>query len=424
MRSQLQPSIWLIAGLVVMMVVCFQAQAIELFSQREEHGHGIFGTGGRPDKKTASAHMLQQEMMDFSDRYTMAIWQALDDYLRGETDPLKRSAAEQWKVIFSAASMEIAAEREPAGSLLDMAVLMDLADWAVNNYWVPEVFGPRGAPLIRAHKLMRRDFDVLLARTLTPAQREDLEGMIRSWKSEHPATHYVADIRLRDLAASRASKERNGGGIPLLADVSRAVGQMDTALQYGERLMFYVERVSRLTTMQTALALAQAGNSPSILSLTRSAESVSSSIEKLPDSLSSAMEKSTGSLKELLPGIQTTIADTRATAEAVERIQNSLASSPGDTPWTPEKTTALVTGLGGTAREWNATLQQVEKTISTAGNNEAPVRVLLAEAQIQARSTVDYAFGKTLLLVGLLLGGQLVLLLMAAWLFRGARNRG
>ena len=405
------------------LVVCFQAQALDLFPPRKESGQAIFATASRPDKKTASAHVLQQEMMDFSDRYTMAIWQALDDYLRGETDPLKRSAAEQWKVIFSAASMEIAAEREPAGSLLDMAVLMNLADWTVNNYWVPEVFGPRGAPLIRAHKIMRRDFDVLLDRTLTPAQREDLEGMIRAWKSEHPATHYVADIRLRDLAASRTGKERSGGGIPLLADVSRAVGQMDVALQYGERLMFYVERVSRLTTMQTALALAQAGTSPSILSLTRSAESVSSSIEKLPDSLSSAMEKNIGPLKELLPGIQSAIADTRATAEAVERIQGSNASEPGDTPWTPEKTTALVRGLEGTAREWNATLQQVEKTISTAGENEARVRLLLAEAQSQARSTVDYAFGKTLLLVLLFLGGQLILLILAAWFFRGARKR-
>ena len=172
------------ACLAAVLAACCQAQAIELFPTRKESGHGIFAAAGRQDNN--SARVLQQEMMDFSDRYTMAIWQALDEYLRGENDPLKRSAAEHWKVIFSSATMEIAVERQPAASLLDMAVFVELADWAAGKYWVPEVFGSRGTPLLRAHKNMLMDLDAILARTLTPAQRSELHQLVQSYKREHP----------------------------------------------------------------------------------------------------------------------------------------------------------------------------------------------------------------------------------------------
>jgi|GEM_PF-5764672 len=112
------------AGICLSLFSIQHAAALDLFQKKDDRP-GIFKSPSKPDKKGASAHLLQQEMMDFSDRYTMAIWQALDDYLRQETDPLKRSAAEHWKVIFSSASMEIAVGREPAGSLLDMAVFID-----------------------------------------------------------------------------------------------------------------------------------------------------------------------------------------------------------------------------------------------------------------------------------------------------------
>ena len=192
------PKLGVFAGICLALLLPRQAVALDLFPKKNDRP-GIFSAPSRPNKKGASAHLLQQEMMDFSDRYTMAIWQALDEYLRQETDPIKRSAAEHWKVIFSSASMEIAVGREPAGSLLDMAVFLDLADWSATKYWVPEVFGPGGTPLIRAHKSVRKDFDVILNRVLTPEQRDELNAMIRSYKQEHPKAVYVADVRLRDL---------------------------------------------------------------------------------------------------------------------------------------------------------------------------------------------------------------------------------
>jgi len=405
------------AGVCMVLISIHHVAALDLFPKRDDRP-GIFKSPSKPDKKGASAHLLQQEMMDFSDRYTMAIWQALDDYLRQETDPLKRSAAEHWKVIFSSASMEIAVGREPAGSLLDMAVFLDLADWVATKYWVPGVFGAGGEPLLRAHKSVRKDFDVILNRVLTTEQRCELNDLIRAYKQDHPKAVYVADVRLRDLSSERAGEERGKGGIPLLADVRHAVGEIDEALQYGERLMFYVERVTRLTTMQTALALAQAGSSPAILSLTRSAETASSAIDRLPAAITSSLESNAGTLKDMMPEVHATASEVRGTADSLERIMKSLGGAPSQDPWTPTNTLAALTEVRQVASEWNVTLQQAGSTLALVGTNQGPVLHIIAEAGEQARKTVDGAYQKALVAIGVFLCGQAALIVLAARLFR------
>jgi len=259
---------------------------------------------------------------------------------------------------------------------------------------------------------------VILNRVLTPEQRGELNDLIRSYKQDHPKVVYVADVRLRDLSTERAGQERGKGGIPLLADVRHAVGEIDEALQYGERLMFYVERVTRLTTMQTALALAQAGSSPAVLSLTRSAETASSAIDRLPATITSCLEESTGALKELLPEIHATATETRGTAESVERIMKSLGDTPSDDPWTPSKTLSTLTEVRQAASEWNSTLKQLENTLSLVASNEAPALRLLSETESRTCQTVDYAYRKVLIAIAFFLAGQAVIVVLAARLFK------
>lgn len=84
-------------ALTVALVLSASASGFELFPQRKSSDpNELAGRKGG----TSRARALQQEMMDFSDRYTMAIWQALDGYCRSEKDPIKRSAAEHLKVLF------------------------------------------------------------------------------------------------------------------------------------------------------------------------------------------------------------------------------------------------------------------------------------------------------------------------------------
>lgn len=394
------------------------ASGFDLFAKRKSSDPNALA--GRTNQATR-ARELQQEMMDFSDRYTMAVWQALDSFSRSEKDPVKRSTAEHLKVLFSSASMEIAAGRNPAGNLLDMAVFTNLAQQSVRDYWVPKVLGPGGAPLLKAHRDLRADLDVILRKTLTADQRRELDRMVSEYRKTNPGSVYVADIRLRDLVAARTAAGQAGGGIPLLADVSRAVGELDAAVEYGERLMFYVERMPRLTTMQTALALAQTGASPPVLSLTESARLTSESIARLPDDLTAAVAKNSETLGTLLPGLQSTVADSRAIAEITERILKADAGTPPAEPWTPEATATALREAQTAAREVRATLEATEKSLATA--KSLPLDKLLKTTSQEARQTIDYAWNKILLAIGFLLAGLLVLLLIAALLFRPRAGR-
>ena len=185
--------------------------------------------------------------------------------------------------------------------------------------------------------------------------------------------------------------------------------------------MFYVERVTRLTTMQTALALAQAGASPTVLSLTRSAETASSAIDRLPAAITASLEESTGTLKELLPEIHATATETRGTAESVERIMKSLGDTPSDDPWTPAKTLSTLTEVRQVASEWNSTIKQLENTLSLVASNEAPALRVLSEAENQTCQTIDYAYRKALVAIAVLLVGQAAVVILAAWLFKRKR---
>jgi hypothetical protein len=357
-------------GVVLLLTGVREIHAFDLFGGKKEGGTrdqkvGLFPR--RADTEASKSHLLQQEMMDYSDRFTMAVWQALDQYLRGETDPQKRSAAEHWKVLYSAATMQIAAGRDPAGSLLDMAVLTDLSEWSVARSWNPQVFGKGGEPLLEALKGMKKDLGGILNGTMTPGQRQQLNAIITDWKERHPGALYVAGIRLNDISSARIGKEQKSGGLILIADVSRAVGKADEALQYGERAMFYLERLPRLTTMQTSLALAQAGSAPAVLSLAGSAEKASTAITELPDKVTASISTNAATVKEMLPGIQGTVTESRKLAEAVDRIVSSsffTNSSSGPSPWTPERTGAMLGQLRDTLHEAN----QLSSSLGGGGN--------------------------------------------------------
>ena len=393
------------------------ASGFDLFAKKKRSDSDHLATDkGGPTR----ARELQQGMMDFSDRYTMRIWQALDTYIRSEKDPLKRSAAEHLKVLYSSASMEIAAGRNPSGNLLDMAVFTALAQRSVRDYWVPEVFGAGGESLVKAHRDLRADLDVVLSKTLTQEQRKELDRLIADYSRTNPGNVYVADVRLRDLVGARTAAGQQSGGIPLLADVSRAVGELDAAVEYGERLMFYVERLPRLTTMQTALALAQTGASPTVLSLTESARQTSAAIEQMPDKITLALSDNSEALGAILPGIQSSIADSRAIMEITERIMQPVEGQSTNSPWTPEATAATLQEARATAGEMRATLELLEKSLTSSSS--LPLASLLKTTSEEARLTVDYAWSRILLAIGLLFAGLLVLLFVAARLFRPDRQ--
>jgi hypothetical protein len=406
----------LVLLLMVVAPLC-QARALTLFPPHDQSKSALAPAGKK--NQANRARRLQQEVMDFSDRFVMGIWQALDEYLRSETDPRKRLAAETLKTSLASSSMEIAAGSDPAANLLDMYVFMKLSSAAIRNYWVPEVFGSKAEGLVRESARLQRELDGILSDLLPSTQLEEVDNAIKTWQRTHPEMIYITDTRLRDLVEMRSQGQaKASGGFPILSDLQKAVGEVDDALHYGERMMFYLGRLSRLTTMQTALTLAQAEASPSMLTLTGSASKASDAFERLPADLSAALTENSEAAGKLLPGIQATMADARAMAEALERISKQSDSAPAAEPWTPSSTATALREAQSAAREIRATVEATRDSLQADSSLEKLVQTSMNET----RQTIDHTYCKALWVLGAFLLGQFFLLLCAARLFRPAKN--
>ena len=114
--------------------------------------------------------------------------------------------------------------------------------------------------------------------------------------------------------------------------------------------------------------------------------------------------------------VQSSIADSRAIMEITERILLPADGEPTKDAWTPQSTAATLREARATAGEVRGTLEAVEKSLASA--NSLLLDKLLRTTSLEAQKTIDYAWTKILLAIGLLFIAQLVLLLVAARLFR------
>lgn len=409
-ESNLMPTGRLISMILLAIVwVVPQAAAIDIFGRKKD------------DKGSARASLLQQEVMDFSDAYTLAMGQEIDKYIRGQDDPQKRLAAETWKTFFDAAAMGIAAGRDPSSNLLDMYVFMKLTSDATRRYWVPEVFGEGAAGLNAANAKLLGELENTLLEFIDAGQKEEIDSMIGRWRAEHRDMVYVAGIRLRDLAELRARRTGvRGGPIPVLADMQKAVGEVDAAVQVAERMMFYLERLPQLASRQTSLAMAQAGAAPAILSVTESAENASQALASLPGALNESVATNAAIIREILPDIRLSLEATQEVLASAERL---TSSDPGEETWEKDDVMQALDALTGSARAINATLQQAEGLLARAAQPEtaAATASLLQEVQDSGAGLVDRAYYRGLQLLLLLVAGQALIIWVVLRSRRGPR---
>jgi hypothetical protein len=106
--------------------------------------------------------------------------------------------------------------------------------------------------------------------------------------------------------------------------------------------------------------------------------------------------------------------------EITERIMQPVEGESTDSTWTPEATAATLREARATAGEMRATLELLEKSLTNSSS--LPLASLLKTTSEEARLTVDYAWSRILLAIGFLFAGLLVLLFVAARLFRPDRQ--
>lgn len=381
------------------------------------------------------------EVMDFSDRFVNGLWDEIDGSFADDPDPATRVAALSWKLRYGSASMEIASGADPRTTLLDMAIFITAGEWALTHYWIPEIFGEKGAGLLSHYRAMNRSIWELVAETLTDEQTALLRSLVDRWIATSPKRFEVSTVRFRNLEGVNPEdfrKERTARG--LLASVRHWLGEVNTSLLFGERVLFYIQRTPRILNQQTDLTLAQIGNDFPIATFNPDLSTFTDYLETLPEKIQAGIEANPWVTQDFLPGITGTIEGTQNLVTSSTKLVASANELSTTINTTLDRLSALVPSQHATdvsSIDYQLALAQTTTALTSLDSSitglnqllapddigESKVSTLLEQLDTQADRLIDRTFARALWLMGVFFGGVAILMILARFLFGNNRKK-
>ena len=242
-------------------------------------------------KPAMQRQQLEVEIMRYADRYFARMSLEADRIREKATTPELRRFATGWKLACQTTVVDIAVGPNAVENLLDMMVLASLTREEFETYWAPEVLGDElGQGLLKASRMLEEEIWEESKRVLTPEQQNDLRTLIHEWNQQHPDQHYFWGIRFAGFTDQRAIElqriQETGG---LLGEIAQTRETAVEMREFGERVMYYMQRAPNLTRLQAEFGMQEILNTPEAIQLldnterlTRSSERYASVLEKLP----------------------------------------------------------------------------------------------------------------------------------------------
>ena len=197
---------------------------------------------------------LHQELQRFTTRFTDRITQAME-VLERSSRPGVRDEALRKNLLYVSSAMDLATGPIAEVNLLDMMVFVRLSGKVIETYWIPEVYGERGADLAAVFATSEEELSAIAQQVLTFAQREQLTRLVDEWLAENPSQIRVEGVRLADFsaAAGRAEAERARQAKGLLSSMKTATRTANQALLLSERGLFLFHRLPSIWRLQARL---------------------------------------------------------------------------------------------------------------------------------------------------------------------------
>jgi len=398
---------------------------------------------------------IQSEVMRLSDSYTAGVLETTAP-LPADT-PEARFAVLNYQIDQATAAYQIATAPNPLANAIDLAVLTTLSRAVVKDYWIPEVWGESGRPLLGAYEILEPQVWDLVSKFADPSQEKQLRDIIAQYHESFPNLKQPAFIRLADIAQARA-KQTGGLGSPtellnsiglnIFGGLDPAVQQVEQARILAERALFYAQRSPRLLDMQAQLLTLQLSRQPASQQLledttriSASAERVAATASQLPDEIDrqreaaidqvmTALEEQESRSRALLADVKQTLDAGAGAASSVNeaiRSANALVASvnkppppgspppPASPPGKPfdigEYTQAL-TELGKSAKDLEALVTSLDRSVPRV---EALVVQVTGKATGEVQALVDHAFRCALTLILVLVGTVLLAAIAYRW---------
>jgi hypothetical protein len=403
----------------------------------------ITGEERRSEKQAQQLSQIQQTCQRFADGFAGKVLEYVGPIMKRSADLAIVDGLSYWQITQLNSAYTIATGPSPILCHLDFVVLATLSRMVVEDTLI-ELDNDLLEPLIAVYRDLEREAWSNAATLLTPAQLDELRGLIADWRAKNPQVTLVGFVHFAEFAEaagwSAEAKIAPGGLFGLLG---LAVKQIEQTRLLAERVIFYMQRMPYLLDLQTERVVLQATLAPQVKRANASLERASLAMENyaaigsnLPEAiarerealiqqLSGEMLRQEAELRGLLNDMQTTLATGSETAvavnSAVEALDKLMARFPRREPGAEpaEGRPFDITEYTAAAAEFTGTARQLTALLEALGREGAPVAAAVAGGAEAGRALVDHLFWRSLLLGVLLIGAAL----SAALAYRSLASR-
>lgn len=299
-----------------------------------------------PAQLTPSA--VQSEVMSFTDTFVSAIsqiWNAIasnarkDSTAGGLTDAENarlnsvRRASLEIKLANVNAALQIASSPNPLVSLSDLITVVTLQRMVLESPGTKKLFGEEvQSQLVTVYKEQEENAWRIADLAMTPKQRDELMGLIKQWRADHPDATYVSSIRLDDFASARQiavapKNEKNPSLLSLLAldplaGLDPAQREITESRMLAERIFFYASRVPNVVKWQVESLYQSLMQAPEFQDIVRSARQASQAADDISDTLATLPAQITEEREALFKQFFAEL--TKERQATIEQINQSL----------------------------------------------------------------------------------------------------
>jgi phage shock protein A len=394
----------------------------------------LTGKDKEAQEQAQQLEQMQQKCQRYADSYAGQVLETVGSMKQQAMDPEAYRRLLAWQISQLNAAYTIATGPSPILCQLDFVVLATLSRMVVED--TPgTLIGGSPSPALAMYRELEQEAWASAASILTPAQLEELRGLIAKWRTKNPQVKLVGFVHFAEFAQSAGAtpeaRRKPGSlfgliGLDPLAELDPAVRQIEQSRLLAERAIFYMQRVPYLMDLQTERIVAQATLAPQVERANASLERASLAMAdyaKLGDSLPAAFAQERDALirqvsgellaqeaelRGLLAELQTTLAAGSETAAAVNTavmaLDRLVARFPrrdaGNGP--THGRVFDITEYSAAAQEFARTARELNQLLETLGRDGLPLAGAVAEGVEAGEGLVDRLFWKALLL-GLLL---------------------
>ena len=312
------------------------------------------GATSNNDQRPTQAE-LREDVVRFASSYFAILSQAFDAVERAAPTPEARLMVADPRVKYCNAVIQIATGPRPEANLLDMLVLTTLLHDVMKDYWVPQVYGASGKPLLAATEQGKQEIWSIAGTILTPAQQRSLADLIARWRAAHPDQIYVAEVRLQNFAqefgANAVAPLEHSVLLPEVADATRSV---DETRLLGERLLLYLQEAPALLQMEAQLGASQVAAQQETKDLLKSITAFSQAADRLANSVQTMPADIADQRRAAIEQLMTAVANERR--QALDQVFDRFKA----------EEEALFASLNASQRPSQELLRATQATLATA----------------------------------------------------------